>query len=137
MLDQLKNISSTRKDLKNFGLTVGIVLVIISLVQWIFDKSIFPYFLSAGILLIILGALIPTVLKPLQKLWMAIAIIIGWFMNRLIMSILFYSAFTTISVGSKLFGKRFIELKPDQSQSSYWNKRELREYDRRDCEKQF
>lgn len=137
MLSELKNISSSRKDLVQFGLTVGIVLAIIGLIQWLFKKDLFPYFLSAGVALIILGTFIPTVLKPLQKAWMAFAVIIGWFMSRLIMSILFYLVFTFISVVSKLLRKRFIELRPTQSQTSYWNHRELKEYDRRACEKQF
>ncbi len=137
MLSELKNISSSRKDLVKFALTVGIVLVIISLIQWLFKKDLFPYFLSAGAVLIILGVFIPTVLKPLQKAWMAFAMIIGWFMSHMMMSILFYLVFTFISVVSKLLGKRFIELIPTQSQTSYWNHRELKEYDRRDCEKQY
>lgn len=137
MLSELKNISSSRKDLVQFGLTVGIVLVIIGLIQWLFKKDLFLYFLSAGAALIILGTFIPTVLKPLQKAWMAFAVIIGWFISRMIMSILFYLVFTSMGVVSKLLGKRFIELKPTQSQTSYWNHRQLKEYDRRACEKQF
>lgn len=137
MINELKNIKSAKSDLKKFGITVGIVLFIIGIAQWYFGREIYIYFLNIGIVLIILGLIIPIILMPLQKLWMGIAVIIGWFIFRIILSILFYLIFTPISFLNKMLGNKFLELTPDVSKTSYWSHWDQEDNDRKGCEKQY
>lgn len=137
LLDEIKNIKSSKKDLRNFGLTVGIVFLVLAGLFFWFEKESSFYLLIIGIVLILLGLLIPKALLPLQKAWMTIAIMIGWFMTRVILSLLFYLVFTPINLISKLFGKKFLDVKIDKSKKSYWSYRTKKVFDQSDYEKQF
>ena len=75
-------------------------------------------------LFITFGFLIPIILKPIYIGWMSFAIIIGWFMTRFILSLLFYLIVTPIGLITRVLGKDFLELKKEASNGSYWNQRE-------------
>jgi hypothetical protein len=137
MLDEIKSIKSTKKELKKFGLTVGIALLVLGGILFLLKKSFFHCFPGTGGVLILLALVLPVVLLPLQKLWMAFSIVMGWVMTRVILTILYYLVLTPISLVARLTGKQFLELKWNRSQSSYWNYRERREFKKEDFEKQF
>lgn len=137
LLTEIKNIKSTKKDWKNFGLTAGITLIIFSFLLWWREKEFYFYFLLAGLILILLGLLIPLILKPLQKIWLAWAIILGWLMTRIILSVFFYLIFTLIGLTLKLSGKQLLEFKNDQTEESYWHHRAGGEFKKSDYERQF
>lgn len=121
--DEIKNIKSTKKDLRSFGLVVGGVLAAIGgLLLW-FDKPANVYFLSIGAILMLSGLIVPVILKPLQKAWMVMAVLLGWVMTRVILTILYYVVFTAIGILGRIFGKQFLEVKWDAGQESYWNYR--------------
>lgn len=125
------------RDLRQFGYTVGGVLTILGAVLWYFSRPSNPYFLGIGIILIVAAALAPNVLRPLQKTWMTIAVVLGWVMTRLLLSVMFYLVFAPISLISRGLGHQFIERRWDRSASTYWNKRDDDEIDKTSCEKQF
>ena len=137
ILEEIKNIKETKKDLRKFGVTVGIVLLLIaSFLLWKNSNSYF-YFGLIGAFLILEGLISPILLKPLNKLWMILAILMGWVMTRVILTILFFLGITSIRLISKIFRKEFLELKIDKSKESYWEKREKIEKKPIDYERQF
>lgn len=124
MLDELKNIKTTKQNLKQFGLLFGAISLFVGIyLLFIQDKQAYPYFLVTGVLLFIITFTIPTILKPFYFLWMVFAAILGWVMSRLILSILYYLVFTPIGLIGRIFGFRFIEIKWDEDSESYWNSR--------------
>ena len=136
MFEELNSIKSSRKDLKNFGIIIGFILLIIGAFLFVKEKDSFIYFFSTGSILIILGGVTPVILKPIYKIWMIFAVIIGWIMTRVILSVLFFSIITTIGIFTRLIGKDFLNLKPKNNES-YWNTRN-KEYElNQDYEKQF
>ena len=134
---EFKNIKETKKDLRKFGLTVGGVLLIISVLLFYFEKTSAIYFATIGGLLFVSGIAIPKILKPLNKIWMGLAIVLGFFMSRLILTVLFYIALTPISLVAKLVGKQFMILKYDKSAKTYWEKRKIIQKKQIDYERQF
>lgn len=137
LLEEIKNIKSAKRDLRNFGLTVGIALGLLGAVLWWFNKGAYPYFIGGGLLLIVTGLSIPVILKPLQKVWMTFAVVMGWIMARVILTLLFYLVFTVIGLAARMFGKDFLSLKRRGNEASYWNKRESGAYDPKRSEMQF
>jgi hypothetical protein len=135
--EELKHIKSDRKELGKFGLTVGIALVIFGGIVFWSGKSYYWYLIFTGLGLMAAGLLSPAILKPLQKVWMAAAITIGWFMSRVIIVVIFYLVLTPIAFIARLSGKRFLELKWDKSQPTYWNYRKVGISDKNRYEKQF
>lgn len=135
MIEAIKEIKSGPKELRSFGLTVGIFFGILGvLFLWRGQTANFFFFLAA--FFSIFGLFWPTPLKPIQKIWMALALMIGWVMTRLILCILFYALITPIRFLSRLFGKRFLSRILKNSHETYWVKRKGR-FDRDHFEVQF
>lgn len=135
--EEIKNIKSGKKDLRTFGITMAIALGVLGLLFLWRGRSFYPYLFILSAAFLILGVVAPIILKPVQKAWMTFAIIMGWFMTRLILSILFYLVFTLMALVARLFAKRFLDLKIDRSSTSYWKYREPRELIKQDYERQF
>ena len=137
MIDEIKNIKSEPDEFRKFGITVGIILILLSgIFLW---KEIYSYqiLLSVGVVLCVLGFAVPVVLKPIYWIWMIFGNILGWFMTRVILSLLYYIIITPIGLVSRLFGKSFLELKWDYSKRSYWNMRENQSLSNSKDEQQF
>ena len=137
MFEEIKNIKSEKSDLRNFGIIVGIILLIISGFLFWKEKESFQIFLAIGITLFFTAIAIPFVLKPVYWIWMIFGIILGWFMTRVILSLLFYVVFTPIGLILRFFGKQFLELRWDNSKESYWNFRTNEHLQNKNYENQF
>ena len=137
MLEEIKNIKSEKSDLRNFGIIVGIILLIISGFLFWNEKETFQIFLVIGITLLLTAIAKPPFLKPVYWIWMIFAIILGWIMTRVILSLLFYVVFTSIGLTLRFFGKQFLELRWDKSKESYWNFRTNEHLQNENYEKQF
>jgi len=137
MLNELKNIKSTKKELKEFGLTIGIILSVLGGIGLWRGKPVGPYFLGAGIIFITLGLTLPRILKPLQKVWMGFSVVMGFFMSRVILFILFYAVLTPISFATRIFGKDILDEKLDKEAKSYWHERLAEVKDAKSYENQY
>ncbi len=137
MIEEIKNIKSEKSDLRKFGIIVGIVLLIIAGFFFLKEKESFQLFLTIGTVLFVTGIVIPFTLKPIYWVWMTFATILGWFMTRVILSLLFYVILTPIGLIARSFGKQFLDLKQNHSQQSYWNMRIVETFDTQNYEKQF
>jgi len=98
MLEEIKNIKSEKKDLRKFGITIGIILLIITGFLFWKEKESFQILLTFGVAFCILGITIPFILKPIYWVWMVFATILGWIMTRVILSFLFYIIITPIGL---------------------------------------
>ncbi len=121
MIEEIKNIKRSKRDFRNFGLTMGIVLGIIGVVLFFKNSSLYPWFWAIGGLFIFLALILPFLLKPFYWPWMIFAVILGWFMTRLILAMLFYLVITPIGLITRIFGKLSIETSWKQQTDSYWS----------------
>jgi len=135
LLDEIKNIQSSKKDLRKFGLSVGGVFFALGLVLFYFGRFNGYYLLALGGALIAFGAVLPSLLLPLQKAWMALAVVMGWFMSRVIITVMYVFVLTPIAMIGKAVGKKFLDVGLDPEAGTYWKKVAPKE--RGDCEKQF
>tara|TARA_Y100001935_G_C17080578_1_gene396135 strand:+ start:212 stop:622 length:411 start_codon:yes stop_codon:yes gene_type:complete len=136
MIQEIKKIKSTKRDFKHFGLTIGLILLSIGLLLFYQDLGSFVYISTTGAIFIFLSLIAPSILKPIYKIWMIFAVVIGWIMTRLILSILFYTIITGIGILTRIIGKDFLNLKL-KDQKSYWNIRDNERELNQDYEKQF
>ena len=137
MIDEIKNIKTEESDLRKFGIIVGTVFLIIAGLLFWKEKESFQLFLAIGTVLFVTGIAIPFILKPIYWVWMVLATILGWFMTRVILSLLFYAVFTPIGLIGRLIGKQFLGLKMDHSKQSYWNMKTVEASNTQNYEKQF
>ena len=137
MIEEIRNIKSGKKELRNFGFTIGIVLLLIAGVLFYKNNNLFISFSYIAGVFIVLGFLFPQLLKPIYFIWMIFAVVIGWIMTRLILSILFFVIISIIRLIAGIFGKSFLELNISKDSKSYWNHRFSDVEMSQDYEKQF
>ena len=137
ILEEIKSISRTNKELSKFGLTVGIFLVFVGGLFFWLEKQSYPYFLAIGTVLILGGLVVPKLPTPIYLAWMAFATVMGWVMTRVILTVVFFLVFTPIGFFGRLFGYKFLDLKWDASQGTYWNRRKSTDSDKWAYERQF
>jgi len=137
MMEEIRNIKSGKSDLRKFGITIGIILLAIAGYFFWQENEIFKLFIAIGTILLTFGIVYPKILKPVYWVWMIFAAILGWFMTRVILSLLFYLVFTPLGSILRLFGKQFLELKWDKTKNSYWNYRTLESTGKKNYENQF
>jgi len=137
MLDEIRNIKCAKNDLRKFGITVGVILIAIARILFWKEKQLFEILISIGAVLFVTGLTMTVILKPIYWIWMIFAIIIGWIMTRVILSLIFYIIFTPIGLTARLLGKRFLVLRCDRMIDSYWNYRTINHPNQESYENQF
>ena len=124
MLAELKNIKSGNKELREFGLTIGAILVMLGAVGLWRGRAAYPYYLAPGIALMALGFIRPPILKPAHKLWMGLSVVLGFFVSRLILTALFYAVITPIGLVARALGNDILDQRICREKASYWKKRD-------------
>ena len=137
ILQELKEIKSGKKDLRKFGITMAIALVVFGLFLWWRKVEIYEYLFYASPFFLVFGLVMPIVLYPLQKLWMGIAVVIRYFMSRVMLTILFFLIITPIGFLTRFLGKDFMNRKFRDGKSSYWILKPEKPFNLRDYENQF
>ena len=137
IIDEIRNIKSGKKDLRNFGFVMAAAFALLGgILLWKSNPKYFYSFIISGLFLFA-GSIVPTILKPLHKVWMTFAVLMGWVVSRLILIILFYVILTPLSLIARIFGKQFLERRIDKNASSYWNIRLVEKSTPVDSEKQY
>lgn len=138
IIQEIRNIDSSPRQLRKFALAMAIPLAAIGAVLLLTAREYYSYFFIASGLFICPGLLVPAALLPLQKVWMTFSIIMGWFMTRLILCILFFAIITPMALLMRLLGKDLLNMKFDKGSSkTYWLPRETNESREHDYTKQF
>ncbi len=137
IIEDIKKIKSTNKEIRKFSLLVGIVSAGIAAVLFWKDSSIYLYFLVFAGILLTFGLAVPLLLKPVHKIWMSIAVVLGWIMTRIILSILFYLIMTPIGLIARNTKKDFLSLTFKPGHDSYWIPKDKNTEDKTTFENQF
>ena len=135
--EEINAITSSRRDLRNFGLVVGGGFLILAAILLWREKALWPWFGGVGIALVVGGLLFPIRLKPLQRAWMTLAVMMGWVMTRVILTILFFLVVTPIGIAARIAGKRFLGAPPAAGTVSHWHRRDDKAVDPSSYERQF
>lgn len=110
----------TAKELRQFGWIVGGVFSIIGLWPLIFRGEPLRFWaIGIGGILILLGALLPRSLRPIQRVWMAVGHVLGWLNTRIILGIVFFGLITPMGIVMRLLGKDPLRLSATRDASSY------------------
>ncbi len=63
---------------------------------------------------------VPPVFRLVYRLWISLSVCIGYFVSRLILSIVFFLVITPIGIIMSILGKDPMERKLDKTAASYW-----------------
>jgi hypothetical protein len=137
LLEEIRQIKSSDRELRSFGFVMASFFVLLGgWLLWKHQTNTAVLFVLAALFLVP-ALLLPKVLRPIQKVWMTLALLMGWVMSRVILIVLFYFIFTPIGFIKRTTGKISFEGGPRGSLSSYWISRDDGDYPRERYEKQF
>ena len=122
-MDTLWQRDPSRKQLRDFGVGVGSVLLLVGGIllwrhpAWNAHRAAWV----AGALLIVLGAAAPLLLKRVYQPWMALAFVLGVVSTTVLLSALYFLILPLFRLGAHLAGKDSLERdwRPG-TQASYW-----------------
>ncbi|PID56860.1 hypothetical protein CSB45_09345 [candidate division KSB3 bacterium] len=140
ILSDIQKLTFSKAELKKFAMTMAVVLGGLATIAWWRSSAAFPYLLGIALLFLAVGFTVPTALKQIYKGWMTLAIVMGFFMTKVILSLLFFSVFTGIGIFQRASGKDLLDEKlPPQSPDpeSYWKPYERPKDAKRHLERQF
>ena len=118
--EDVKQLKTSNRDLRKFGLMVGGVFVVLGLLFLWRHKAHYSYFLWPGLTLVVFGAVLPRALKWVYIAWMSVAFVLGFVITHLILGLFFFLVITPIGFAARICGKDFLGLKLDRQAASYW-----------------
>lgn len=118
----LAGLKIDRKVLRKFGLMVGAVFLLLG--AWIYwhkhEVGLGSSLGGVGAVLILFGAVAPASLRPVYRVWMGLAMTLGWFVSRVLLVVLFFGFVVPIGLLARVVGKRFLDLPARSERESMW-----------------
>jgi len=114
-----------KKELRRFGISAGVALFILSLILFLKHNSRFVYFISASIIFLSVGLLIPRYLKPIHFILSKIWAVISQLITKLVLVIAYYLIFTPIGLLMRAVKKDQLAKKIDKEAKTYWLKKNV------------
>ena len=108
---------------KSFGILFFIVFLIIGLWPIFFSEKIRLWSLIISFFFLFIALSKPSILDPLNKIWIRIGYLLGKLIAPIIMSLIFFILVTPISFLVRCFKKDLLSLSFSKEKVSYWNKR--------------
>jgi len=121
--EEIRAVRTDRASLRKFGVTMAVALAVLGAIFLWRGKGGGVWFFSVAAVLLGSALVAPVLLKPVQRVWMSFAIVLGWVMTRVILIVLFYVGVTSVALVARLFGKRFLKLGFERDRASYWERK--------------
>ena len=143
VLTDLRKLDQNPSVMRKFGLVLGLILLLITIglcYKNPLDTYLTPKIITFSVLTIcsfLLAIVAPSLLKPLNTIIVFIAMIIGWFMTRIILGILFFLVFLPMGLVMRMMGRDSMRRKLDSSIDSYWITRPDTPFDPKRCRRLF
>ena len=102
----MEHIEVTKRTLRQFGLMVGGVFLLIGLWPFVWrQEAVRIWAVVPGSLLAIAGLVVPSLLKQVYQGWMWVGHVMGWVNTRIILGVLFYGVVTPMGLVMKVTGR--------------------------------
>ena len=116
----MKNKSIKLASNRSFGLVFFLFFFIIALWPLKSDSDIRIVPLLISFIFLILGLVNSNLLKPLNFIWMKFGLMLGKFMNPIIMGFVYYLTVVPVGLILKILNKNLLNIKKKNDQKSYW-----------------
>lgn len=108
----------TTVELRKFGFVMAGAFALLSAWLW-YKESFYPYTLGLAVFFAVSGLLVPTILRPVEFVWMKLALVLGAIMTRVILTLTFLLAVTPLGILMRLSGRDPMNLKA-RNRDSHW-----------------
>src|SRR5688572_16240389 len=109
-----------KPQLRSFGLIMGGAFSVIALWPMVYrGQSVRLWALAIAVAMTVTGLVLPQILRPIFRVWMALGAILGWVNTRIILSLVFYGLILPIAIALRLAHKDALLRKYDKQAASY------------------
>jgi hypothetical protein len=123
--------------LRRFGCTVGGVFLLLGVISWWRGHTTPPLvFGTLGVLLVVPGLVVPVVLGPVERAWMAFAAVLGAINTRIILTLVYVVVVTPIGL-LRRWSEDPLDRRLGTDATSHWVPRERQPVDKDSYRKQF
>ncbi len=108
------------RKLKKFGLTMAGAFAVLAILFYIKDKPLWLF--SAGLsgFFLFTALVTPSILQPLEKYWMKLAVIMGFIVTNILLTLVFFIAVVPTGLIMRLLGKDPLRMRSRKNTGSYW-----------------
>lgn len=108
---------------RSFGIVFAVVFAVIGLLPLAFGGAARLWALMIGAAFLVVALLAPTILAPMNRVWLRFGLLLHRIVSPLVLGIMFFLVITPMGLVMRAFGKDLLRLKFDQSLASYWIER--------------
>lgn len=124
MREEFRSIDVSNRAVRQFAALMGTIAVLVALwltwkAGWVITRPALITTVSGG-LFAITGFVLPSALRPVYRVWMMLAVVLGFVMTRVILTVVFALVVTPIGLVMRLLGKDPLTKRPDPTMDSYW-----------------
>ena len=116
--EEFRNTDMSIRQLHKFGYLVGGICVAIG--GYFFWRDSAYVLLTLGVVLLVGGLVYPQALRIPYRLWMGLAVVLGFFVGNGILILLYYLVITPIGLMRRVTGSDPLERAFNASALSYW-----------------
>jgi len=128
---------STRRELRNFGLIMGLFLGLIATYLWYRTSGAWVHLGGIAGAFLAIGLVLPVILRPIYVVWMLLARLLAFVNTHVLLALVFYTIFLIIGAAMRLVRYDPLDRRLDSEQESYWNRRSETLLAREHYERQF
>ncbi len=105
---------------RGFGIVFAAVFTVIGLWPLMDGEGARVWALAAGAAFLILALMRPSLLAPLNRLWLGLGAVLHRIVNPLVMGLMFFAVITPTALLLRLMGKDLLRLRFPPGAKSYW-----------------
>jgi hypothetical protein len=115
-----QNKEKTAAELRHFGLVMAAVLGLIGGVLFWKERAAAPWVLGVAGAFLIAGLLLPRVLAPVERAWMALARRLSLVSTFILLTLSYFLIITPFALLARLLRRDRLQLKLEPELPSYW-----------------
>ncbi len=105
---------------RSFGIVFAVVFGVIGLLPLAFGGGARLWSLGVGAAFLLVALAMPSILAPLNRLWLRFGLLLHRIVSPLVLGIMFFLVITPMGLVMRAFGKDLLRLRFDKAAPSYW-----------------
>jgi len=105
---------------RSFGLVMAAALAAVTLLNVWHAGRLWPWTGGWAALFLVAGLFRPSVLNPLNRIWLKFGLLLHSVVNPVVMALLFYGTVLPTGLVMRMLGKDLLRLKRQPDAKSYW-----------------
>ena len=124
--EEFSTLDRSSNRLRQFGFLIGGAMILVA-VFVLYRNGVTQtrfIFLSTGAVIVLIGVLYPRVLDMPYRVWMVIALVLGFIMGNVLLAVLYLFVLIPVGVFMRICRHDPLERRFDAFATTYWRKRD-------------